>query len=65
VATYREDMRRAWERINSFPTQGLETRFGTIEYADTGAQPGVPESQLHSQGQRDSDDRCRAQGRCN
>jgi pimeloyl-ACP methyl ester carboxylesterase len=40
VATYREDMRRAWERINAFPTRRLETRFGTIEYADRGA--GVP-----------------------
>ena len=28
VATYREDMRRAWDRINSFPTQRLDTRFG-------------------------------------
>src|SRR5215207_3880068 len=33
-------MRRAWERINSFPTQRLETRFGTIEYADQG--DGLP-----------------------
>src|SRR5512132_3300427 len=33
-------MRRAWDRINSFPTQRLETRFGTIEYADQGE--GVP-----------------------
>jgi pimeloyl-ACP methyl ester carboxylesterase len=33
-------MRRAWDRINSFPTQRLETRFGTIEYADRG--DGVP-----------------------
>jgi hypothetical protein len=40
VATYREDMRRAWERINSFPTQQLETRLGTIQYADRGE--GVP-----------------------
>ena len=40
MATYREDMRRAWERINSFPTQRLKTRFGTIEYADRGE--GVP-----------------------
>lgn len=40
VATYREDMRRAGERINSFPAQRLETRFGTIEYADWGE--GVP-----------------------
>jgi hypothetical protein len=36
VATYREDMRKAWERINLFPTQRLETRLGTIEYADQG-----------------------------
>ena len=40
MATYREDMRRAWERINSFPTQRLKTRSGTIEYADRGE--GVP-----------------------
>lgn len=40
VATYGEDMRRAWERINSFPPQRLETRCGTIEYADQGQ--GVP-----------------------
>ncbi len=40
MATYREDMRRAWDRINSFPTQRLETRFGTIEYADQGE--GLP-----------------------
>ena len=36
MSTYREDMRRAWDRINSFPTQRLETRLGTIEYADQG-----------------------------
>ena len=40
MATYREDMRRAWERINSFPAQRLETRSGTIEYAGRGE--GVP-----------------------
>lgn len=40
MASYREDMRRAWKRINSFPTQRLQTRFGTIEYADQGE--GVP-----------------------
>lgn len=40
MATYREDMRRAWERFNSFPTQRLQTRSGTIEYADRGE--GVP-----------------------
>jgi pimeloyl-ACP methyl ester carboxylesterase len=36
MATYREDMRRAWDRINTFPTQRLQTRFGTIEYVDQG-----------------------------
>ena len=25
MSAYREDMRRAWDRINSFPTQRLET----------------------------------------
>jgi pimeloyl-ACP methyl ester carboxylesterase len=40
MTTFREDMRRAWERINSFPTQRLDTRFGTIEYADHGE--GMP-----------------------
>ncbi len=40
MGTYRDDMRRAWERINSFPTQRLETRLGAIEYADQGE--GVP-----------------------
>ncbi len=32
MATYREDLRLAWNRINSFPTDRLETRFGTVEY---------------------------------
>jgi pimeloyl-ACP methyl ester carboxylesterase len=36
MTSYREDMRRAWDRISSFPTKRLETRFGTIEYADQG-----------------------------
>ena len=36
MSTYRDDMRRAWKRINSFPTQRLETHSGTIEYADHG-----------------------------
>lgn len=36
VTTYREDMGRAWERVNSVPAQRFETRFGTIEYADQG-----------------------------
>jgi hypothetical protein len=39
MSTCREDMRRAWERIYSFPTQRLETRFGTIEYAQGGQGP--------------------------
>jgi hypothetical protein len=34
MATCREDMRWSWERISSFPTRRLETRFGTIEFAD-------------------------------
>jgi len=40
MATYREDMRRAWDRINSFPTHRAQTRLGTIEYADEG--DGLP-----------------------
>jgi pimeloyl-ACP methyl ester carboxylesterase len=40
MSTYREDMHRAWERIDSFPRGRLETRLGTIEYADRGE--GVP-----------------------
>jgi pimeloyl-ACP methyl ester carboxylesterase len=40
TATYRQEMRRAWDRINSFPTQRLQTPFGTIEYADQGE--GLP-----------------------
>jgi pimeloyl-ACP methyl ester carboxylesterase len=36
IATYREEMRRAWDRINSFPTKRLTTRLGTIEFADHG-----------------------------
>ena len=34
MATYREDMRRTWDRIDFVPQQRLQTRFGTIEYAD-------------------------------
>jgi hypothetical protein len=40
MSTYRQEMGRAWDRINAFPTQRLETRFGAIEYADQGE--GVP-----------------------
>jgi pimeloyl-ACP methyl ester carboxylesterase len=40
MSAYREDMRRAWARIESFPTERLDTGFGVVEYADHGA--GVP-----------------------
>ena len=40
MATYRHDMRRAWDRINSFPAQRLQTRLGFIQYADQGE--GLP-----------------------
>jgi pimeloyl-ACP methyl ester carboxylesterase len=33
-------MQRAWERIAAIPTGKLETRFGTVEYAERGA--GLP-----------------------
>jgi pimeloyl-ACP methyl ester carboxylesterase len=33
-------MQRAWTRITAIPTQTLETRFGTVEYAERGA--GLP-----------------------
>jgi 2-hydroxy-6-oxonona-2,4-dienedioate hydrolase len=33
-------MQRAWERIAAIPTGTLETRFGTVEYAQRGA--GLP-----------------------
>jgi len=33
-------MQRAWERIAAVPTGKLETRFGTVEYAERGA--GLP-----------------------
>jgi hypothetical protein len=39
MTTYREYMRRAWHRINVFPTKRLDTRFGTIKYADEGDGP--------------------------
>jgi pimeloyl-ACP methyl ester carboxylesterase len=45
MSTYREDMRRAWERIDSCPAQKLETRFGRVEYADQGE--GVPLLVVH------------------
>ena len=37
---YRQDMRRAWSRIATIPTGELETRLGTVEYAERGA--GLP-----------------------
>jgi pimeloyl-ACP methyl ester carboxylesterase len=35
--SYRQDMQRAWERIAAIPTGKLETRLGTVEYAERGA----------------------------
>ena len=40
VPSYRRDMRRARDRINSFPAYRLPTRFWIIEYADQGE--GLP-----------------------
>lgn len=40
MPSYRRDMCRAWDRINSFPAHRLQTRFGIIEYADQGE--GLP-----------------------
>jgi pimeloyl-ACP methyl ester carboxylesterase len=40
MATYRKDIRRAWDRVNSVPAQRLETRLGTVEFADQGE--GMP-----------------------
>jgi pimeloyl-ACP methyl ester carboxylesterase len=37
---YRQDMQRAWSRIAAIPTGTLQTRFGTVEYANGGA--GLP-----------------------
>jgi pimeloyl-ACP methyl ester carboxylesterase len=36
TSSYRQDMRRAWSRIAAIPTGRLETRFGTVEYAERG-----------------------------
>ena len=33
-SSYRQDMQRAWERIAAVPKGKLETRFGTVEYAE-------------------------------
>jgi pimeloyl-ACP methyl ester carboxylesterase len=41
ASRYRQDMQRAWNRIAAIPTGKLETRFGTVEYAERGAGPPV------------------------
>jgi hypothetical protein len=40
MITYRRDMQRAWDRINSVAAGRLQTRFGTIQYAEKGE--GLP-----------------------
>jgi pimeloyl-ACP methyl ester carboxylesterase len=40
VSRYRDDMRRAWDRINAVPAERLQTSFGAIEYTQKGQ--GVP-----------------------
>ena len=40
ASRYRQDMQRAWSRIAAIPTGRLETRLGTVEYAERGA--GLP-----------------------
>jgi 2-hydroxy-6-oxonona-2,4-dienedioate hydrolase len=39
-SSYRQDMQRAWSRIAAIPAGKLETRLGTVEYAERGA--GLP-----------------------
>ena len=39
-SSYRRDMQQAWNRIHAVPTQRLQTRFGTVEYAERGT--GLP-----------------------
>lgn len=34
MTTYRSDMQRAWDRINTVAAGRLQTRFGTIQYAE-------------------------------
>ena len=36
MLAYRQDMQRAWDRINSVAAGKLQTRFGTIQYAEKG-----------------------------
>lgn len=40
MSTYDKDMRRAWGRVHSIPTEKLDTRLGTIEFAQQGE--GIP-----------------------
>jgi pimeloyl-ACP methyl ester carboxylesterase len=37
ASRYRQDMQRAWSRIAAIPTGKLETRLGTVEYAEHSA----------------------------
>jgi pimeloyl-ACP methyl ester carboxylesterase len=39
MTTFRRDMQRAWDRINSVAAAKLQTRFGTIQYAEKGQGP--------------------------
>jgi pimeloyl-ACP methyl ester carboxylesterase len=45
LSSYRRDMQRAWNRIRGVPTQRLQTRFGTVEYAERGE--GLPILNCH------------------
>ena len=40
ASRYRQDMQRAWSRIAAIPTGTLQTRSGTVQYAERGA--GLP-----------------------
>ena len=40
MTTYRSDLQRAWDRINSVAAGRLQASFGTIQYAETGE--GLP-----------------------
>jgi pimeloyl-ACP methyl ester carboxylesterase len=54
MATYREDMRRAWDRINAFPRSGSRRASGPSNTPITarGIPPGVPWSPWMSRRQR-------------
>jgi pimeloyl-ACP methyl ester carboxylesterase len=45
LSGYRRDIQRAWNRIRGVPTQRLQTRFGTVEYAERGE--GLPILNCH------------------